>query len=56
MSDIEASKAAVTVAIEPVMATVFGVLICREMPTAAIACGMLLVLCAIVLLNTDVEI
>lgn len=52
LNDIEASKAAVIVAIEPVMATVFGVLFYHEKPTATVILGMFLVLCAIVILNT----
>lgn len=53
LNDIEASKAAVIVAIEPVMATVFGVLLYNESLTATVACGMALVLSAIVILNTQ---
>lgn len=52
---IEASRAAVIVAIEPVMTTVFGVLIYREWPTVEILCGMMMVLCAIIILNTGKE-
>lgn len=52
LHDIEASRAAVIVAIEPVMATVFGVLFYHETPTVTIVLGMIFVLCAIVILNT----
>ena len=55
LREIEASRAAVIVAVEPVMATVFGVLFYREWPTMAISCGMIMVLCSIIILNTGNE-
>lgn len=55
LREIEASRAAVIAAIEPVMATVFGALFYGEWPSMAIACGMGMVICAIILLNTRKE-
>lgn len=52
LTDIEASKAAVIASIEPVMATVFGLLIYHEKITVTVFGGMTLVLAAIIILNT----
>ena len=51
LNDIEASKAAVIVSIEPVMATIFGFLLYQEKITIAVFMGMILVLTAITILN-----
>ena len=52
LNDIEASKAAVIVSIEPVMATIFGFLLYQEKITIAVFMGMILVLTAMTILNT----
>lgn len=48
---MEASKASILASIEPVVATLMGVVFFQEHITVPIVCGMILVLAAIVLLN-----
>ena len=55
LSGTEAGKASVMASVEMVVATLVGVLAFRERLTAAGACGMALVLGAIVLLNVRLE-
>ena len=51
LEGVETGRASIMASMEPVVATVCGILIFRERLTAFSACGMLLVLGAIVLLN-----
>lgn len=51
LSHMENSRAAVIAAIEPVAATLFGLLFFREIPTLPMVLGMILVLAALFLLN-----
>ncbi|MEF9916048.1 MAG: DMT family transporter [Lachnospiraceae bacterium] len=55
LNDIEASRAAVIVSIEPVMATIFGVVIYKETLSVPIIIGMCCVLAAIFILNKRKE-
>ncbi|MEL7635251.1 MULTISPECIES: DMT family transporter [Sporomusa] len=52
---VETGKAAVMLATEPVMATIFGLLLFKEVPTIWGFIGMCLVVTAIVLLNVKVK-
>ena len=51
LKTVEASRAAILATIEPLVATLFGILIFRESPTLLSALGILLILAAIVVLN-----
>jgi drug/metabolite transporter (DMT)-like permease len=52
LSWIENSRAAVIVSVEPIVATVLGVLLFREVPTVSNIVGMVLIITAIIILNT----
>jgi drug/metabolite transporter (DMT)-like permease len=52
LSWIENSRAAVIVSVEPIVATVLGVLLFREVPTFSNIVGMVLIITAIIILNT----
>lgn len=51
LEKVEAGKASILASVEPVVATLVGVIVFREALTVSNACGVLLVLTAIVLLN-----
>ena len=53
LSGMENGTASVIASIEPVVATVLGILIYKEKMTLANALGMMLVLTSIVILNSD---
>lgn len=55
LTGIESGKASIMATVEPVVATVVGVLVYREGLTVWSACGMILVLLAVVLLNLPVD-
>lgn len=52
---IDNGRTSVMASIEPVMAIVFGILLFHEIPTPLAAVGMLLSLCAIILVNLNKE-
>jgi len=55
LSGMENGTASVIASIEPVMATVLGILIYKEEMTFANACGMILVLLSIIILNSKTK-
>ena len=52
LSAVDAGKAAITATVEPVVAAIVGVFVFREEVTISKAAGIILVLAAIVLLNS----
>lgn len=55
LEGLENGKASIMASIEPVVATVVGVIIYHETPTLMSAAGVILVLSAIVLLNVKIK-
>ena len=51
LKSVEASKAAILATVEPMVATLFGISVFKEPLTLSSAGGILLILCAVVLLN-----
>lgn len=51
LTALEAGQASVMASLEPVMATVFGLVVFREVPSILSFCGIVLVLAGVVLLN-----
>ncbi|MCR5233794.1 MAG: DMT family transporter, partial [Lachnospiraceae bacterium] len=52
LSSVEASKAGILATIEPMVATLFGVLIFKEPLTILSCLGILMILSSVIILNT----